>query len=493
MIDAKAKWIYNVSRSSYDYEDESDREDDNTDTIPILIQSEDEEKYEPKEDYVEDPEEDPEEDFEEEPVRKRQQANNMAETPEQLAARVRVLEQLSQNIGLLVQNQANNMNTGHDNPQAIMAKKIATLKPPIFVGKEDPMLLENWLRDMEKIFTANGTPETQKVNKATFYLREDAETWWENEGQTINNQPNFDWDSFKVAIRSRFFPEHIRRQKCSEFNRLNQGKFMSVKEYAQKFNEYAKFCPNMVPDEVSKAQKFEDGLAFKIQTRLGGSTSSTLAEAYSKACSMERILQRKEDVLGRNKRKDQNNANSQSNDKRPRFGNNGGNGRNNHHGGGHNNRNYQNPRQNENQQRNGSGLANGKYNANNNQNNNSNNGNGGRTFNGRLHVMSKSEAESDANIVTGTFLVNSKPAFVLFDSGASHSFLSKSFIEKHSFKPSSSCQAKVTTPSGETFLSKNLYLSMPIVISKTELPMNLIEFNLKDFDLILGMDWLRKY
>ena len=132
---------------------------------------------------------------------------------------------------------------------------------------------------------------------------------------------------------------------------------MSVKEYAQKFNEYAKFCPNMVSDEVSKAQKFEDGLAFRIQTRLGGSTSSTLAEAYSKACNMERILQREEDVLGRNKRKDQSNADSQSNDKRPRFGNNGGNGRNNHHGGGHNNRNYQNPRQNENQQRNGNQRA----------------------------------------------------------------------------------------------------------------------------------------
>ena len=70
MIDNKAKWIYNVSGSSYDYEDESNMEDDNTDTIPILIQSEDEGNYEPKEDYVEDPEEEPEEDFEEELVRK---------------------------------------------------------------------------------------------------------------------------------------------------------------------------------------------------------------------------------------------------------------------------------------------------------------------------------------------------------------------------------------------------------------------------------------
>ena len=70
MIDAKVKWIYNVSSSSYDYEDESDGEDDNIYTIPILNQSEDEENYEPKEDYEEDPEENPEEDIEEEPIRK---------------------------------------------------------------------------------------------------------------------------------------------------------------------------------------------------------------------------------------------------------------------------------------------------------------------------------------------------------------------------------------------------------------------------------------
>ena len=42
MIDAKAKWIYNVSGSFYRCEDENDKEDekdDNTYTIPIHIQS----------------------------------------------------------------------------------------------------------------------------------------------------------------------------------------------------------------------------------------------------------------------------------------------------------------------------------------------------------------------------------------------------------------------------------------------------------------------
>jgi hypothetical protein len=37
----------------------------------------------------------------------------------------------------------------------------------------------------------------------------------------------------------------------------------------------------------------------------------------------------------------------------------------------------------------------------------------------------------DADVVYGMFLINSIHASVLFDSGASHSFVTKSFVEKH--------------------------------------------------------------
>jgi hypothetical protein len=37
----------------------------------------------------------------------------------------------------------------------------------------------------------------------------------------------------------------------------------------------------------------------------------------------------------------------------------------------------------------------------------------------------------DADVVYGTFLIDSIPASVLIDSRASHSFVKKSFVEKH--------------------------------------------------------------
>jgi hypothetical protein len=49
---------------------------------------------------------------------------------------------------------------------------------------------------------------------------------------------------------------------------------------------------------------------------------------------------------------------------------------------------------------------------------------------GRLNHVSAEEAVEAPDVVLGTFLVNSIPARVLFDSGASHSFVTERFVAK---------------------------------------------------------------
>ena len=51
---------------------------------------------------------------------------------------------------------------------------------------------------------------------------------------------------------------------------------------------------------------------------------------------------------------------------------------------------------------------------------------------GHAFQITTKEARQDPNVVTGTFLVNSRPAHILFDSGASDSFVSHEFV--HSFQ-----------------------------------------------------------
>jgi hypothetical protein len=47
---------------------------------------------------------------------------------------------------------------------------------------------------------------------------------------------------------------------------------------------------------------------------------------------------------------------------------------------------------------------------------------------GRVNHVSVEQAQNDSGVVLGTFPVNSIPAIVLFDSGASHSIITDQFV-----------------------------------------------------------------
>jgi hypothetical protein len=50
---------------------------------------------------------------------------------------------------------------------------------------------------------------------------------------------------------------------------------------------------------------------------------------------------------------------------------------------------------------------------------------------GKVNHMTTEEAQQPQDVVLGMFLTSSHPVTVLFDSGASHSFISSLFVVKH--------------------------------------------------------------
>ena len=50
---------------------------------------------------------------------------------------------------------------------------------------------------------------------------------------------------------------------------------------------------------------------------------------------------------------------------------------------------------------------------------------------GRVHHVSAETIRDDSPIILGMLLANSYPAMVLFDTGATHSFIAQSFVEHH--------------------------------------------------------------
>jgi hypothetical protein len=69
---------------------------------------------------------------------------------------------------------------------------------------------------------------------------------------------------------------------------------------------------------------------------------------------------------------------------------------------------------------------------------------------GRIIHVTAEEAQEAKDVVLGTFLINSVPATVLFDSGASYSFIIEQFVEKHDVPMSSmNTHLRISSPNSE--------------------------------------------
>ena len=108
-----------------------------------------------------------------------------------------------------------------------------------------------------------------------------------------------------------------------------------------------------------------------------------------------------------------------------------------------------------------------------------------------MFAVNPQEAHASNTVVTGTFLIDKLKARVLFDSGATHSFISPYFANKLARnKTLMKSPLIIRTSIGEPVEMRYMYPTCVIEIEERVLPTDLIELAILDFDVILGMDWL---
>jgi hypothetical protein len=96
-------------------------------------------------------------------------------------------------------------------------------------------------------------------------------------------------------------------------------------------------------------------------------------------------------------------------------------------------------------------------------------------------------------VVLGEFLVHSFLATVLFDSGASHSFISSYFVKSHDITTVALKKPLLTkSPIGHIPYHLGI-INIPINLSRVVFPTSLVVLNSHGIDVILGMDWLTKH
>jgi hypothetical protein len=95
-------------------------------------------------------------------------------------------------------------------------------------------------------------------------------------------------------------------------------------------------------------------------------------------------------------------------------------------------------------------------------------------------------------VVVGMFLVESYLAKVLFDIGATHSFVSTSWVESHNIPIEPMIPPLRVNSVGEKVQSDRIYLNLRIEIRGIDFPASLVVMGTQGLDVILGMNWLHK-
>ncbi|GMN26841.1 hypothetical protein TIFTF001_040917 [Ficus carica] len=142
----------------------------------------------------------------------------------------------------------------------MLYERFRRMKVPKFEGPTDPIEADNWLIDIQIILDFMGLTEQEKIMCASFALKKDARHWWMT----------------------------VQMPQQDEFNSFRQGS-MTVIEAVKKFEQLARLCPELVPNETEKVRRMMKMFRTDIakQVSAGSSPPTLVSDCISRAIRAE--------------------------------------------------------------------------------------------------------------------------------------------------------------------------------------------------------------
>ena len=108
--------------------------------------------------------------------------------------------------------------------------------------------------------------------------------------------------------------------------------------------------------------------------------------------------------------------------------------------------------------------------------------------------MTQQDADAAPAVVTGIISILDHDAYTLVDPGATHSFSSKHFLDRFQVEtlPLKGCM-RVSLPVGDPLFSDRVVRDSRIMIEGQEFPVDLVALDMRDFDVVIGMDWMFRH
>ncbi|XP_057445436.1 uncharacterized protein LOC130737635 [Lotus japonicus] len=113
---------------------------------------------------------------------------------------------------------------------------------------------------------------------------------------------------------------------------------------------------------------------------------------------------------------------------------------------------------------------------------------------GRVFAMYGEQATVTDDLIQGTCVIAGTSLMVLFDSGATHSFIAEECVEKLGLLTADlPFDLVATTPAADRLVTRTACLQCPLIYEDRKFLANLVCLGLKGLNVILGMDWLAQY
>jgi hypothetical protein len=96
-------------------------------------------------------------------------------------------------------------------------------------------------------------------------------------------------------------------------------------------------------------------------------------------------------------------------------------------------------------------------------------------------------------VLVSTFSLNGRPTIVLFDSRASHDFISKAYTQNHQLVIEHIITPYLIRTPGGNIATKQLVMATPLSLAGRLFRTNLIVLEGQGIDVILGMGWMKRY
>ncbi|XP_070017017.1 uncharacterized protein [Nicotiana sylvestris] len=106
-------------------------------------------------------------------------------------------------------------------------------------------------------------------------------------------------------------------------------------------------------------------------------------------------------------------------------------------------------------------------------------------------TLDRQSAEASAEVITGILLVCSHNAYAIMDPGSTLSYVTPYFAINLGLEPEQLSESfLVSTPIGESVKVTRVYRGCIVSVQGRNTKADLIELEMVDFDVIMGMDWL---